>query len=448
MATRYNINDFALANPAYAGGTVSFYTVSGGAKTTTLATLYAASTGSTTLANPRTLDSEGKFSVPVYIEVATVATISGLTVADHDTGIMGLAESAAATSAAAAAVSAAAALVSENNAETAETSAETAQAAAEAAAAGVGMRKAATVGGTADAITATFSPAFASLDALAGVVLAIPLAGANSLAAPTLAVDGLTAKTIIKNDGDALVAYSIPGADFVGLFVYDVSAGKYQLINFDPVLGLEYQPYDATLSALAALTLTQGGLLTMTGADTPVVLAKGTAGKVLRMNAGATAPEWGAAMITLGTPVASTSGTSIDFTGIPAGTKRITVNFSSVSTNGTSVVLIQIGDAGGLETSGYVGGCGTRGGETTSAAGFALLPPAAASAYSGSVVLTLENSAAFTWCLHGCLAIDATGQPNSSAGAKALSAELTQLRITMVNGTDAFDAGEINVSYE
>lgn len=114
MATRYNINDFALANPAYAGGTVSFYTVSGGAKTTTLATLYAASTGSTTLANPRTLDSDGKFSVPVYVEVPTVATVSGLTVADHDTGIMGLTEGAASTSAAAAAASAAAALVSQS----------------------------------------------------------------------------------------------------------------------------------------------------------------------------------------------------------------------------------------------------------------------------------------------------------------------------------------------
>ena len=97
MATRYNINDFALGNPAYVGATVSFWTVSGGAKTTTLATLYAASTGSTTLANPRTLDSDGKFSVPVYVEVPVIATVSGLTVADHDTGIMGLAESAAAT---------------------------------------------------------------------------------------------------------------------------------------------------------------------------------------------------------------------------------------------------------------------------------------------------------------------------------------------------------------
>ena len=36
--------------------------------------------------------------------------------------------------------------------------------------------------------------------------------------------------------------------------------------------------------------------------------------------------------VTLGTAVASTSGTSIDFTGIPTGTKRITVTVTSGST--------------------------------------------------------------------------------------------------------------------
>lgn len=224
MATRYNINDFALANPAYAGGTVSFYTVSGGAKTTTLATLYAASTGSTTLANPRTLDSDGKFSVPVYVEVPTVATVSGLTVADHDTGIMGLAEGAASTSATAAAVSAAAALAS-------QTAAAASAAAASAAITGIGQRSATTVGGTVDAITATFTPAFASLAASAGIVLAIPLAGANTSTTPTLAIDGFTAKTIVTGSGSAMVAGAIPGGDFVGLFVYDASADKFQMLN-------------------------------------------------------------------------------------------------------------------------------------------------------------------------------------------------------------------------
>ena len=44
-----------------------------------------------------------------------------------------------------------------------------------------------------------------------------------------------------------------------------------------------------------------------------------------------------------GTAVASTSGTSIDFTGIPSWVKRITVMFNGVSTSGTSFKQIQIG---------------------------------------------------------------------------------------------------------
>ena len=224
MATRYNINDFALANPIYVGGTVSFYTVSGGAKTTTLATLYAASTGSTTLANPRTLDSDGKFSVPVYTEVPVIATVSGLTIADHDTGIMGLAEGAASTSATSAAASASAASAS-------QTASAASAVTAAAAVSGIGHRAAATVGGTVDAITATFSPVFASLAASAGIVLAIPLAGANTSTTPTLAIDGFTAKTIVTGSGSAMVAGAIPGGDFVGLFVYDASADKFQMLN-------------------------------------------------------------------------------------------------------------------------------------------------------------------------------------------------------------------------
>ena len=57
--------------------------------------------------------------------------------------------------------------------------------------------------------------------------------------------------------------------------------------------------------------------------------------------------------ITSGTAVASTSGTSIDFTSIPSWVKRITVMFNGVSTNGTSQVQIQLG-AGSVTTTGYL----------------------------------------------------------------------------------------------
>lgn len=50
-----------------------------------------------------------------------------------------------------------------------------------------------------------------------------------------------------------------------------------------------------TLTSLSALTLAAGDILYATAADTLVNLAKGTAGQVLQMNSGATAPEWGSA---------------------------------------------------------------------------------------------------------------------------------------------------------
>lgn len=85
---RNSIQDFSLANRIYSGATVTFWTVSAGVKTSTKATLYSGLTGTTTLTNPQSLDSDGKFQQPVYIDAPVIATVSGLTIADHDTGII------------------------------------------------------------------------------------------------------------------------------------------------------------------------------------------------------------------------------------------------------------------------------------------------------------------------------------------------------------------------
>jgi hypothetical protein len=61
------------------------------------------------------------------------------------------------------------------------------------------------------------------------------------------------------------------------------------------------------------------------------------------------------AVNTLATAVATTSGTSIDYTGLPAWVKKITVSFQGVSTNSTSLWLLQLGTSGGVTTSGYLG---------------------------------------------------------------------------------------------
>lgn len=173
-----------------------------------------------------------------------------------------------------------------------------------------------------------------------------------------------------------------------------------------------------------------------------------TVGSGLSLSAGSlTATGSG---ITLGTPVASTSGTSIDFTSIPSGTKRITINFSGVSGNGTSNMLVQLGDSGGIENTGYSSGAtndnGTR---VTSTAGFVIISATVAgSLFSGRVTLELLDAANFTWVSAGQLCETGSGMDGESGGSKSLSAELDRVRITTVGGTDTFDAGKINITYE
>lgn len=152
-----------------------------------------------------------------------------------------------------------------------------------------------------------------------------------------------------------------------------------------------------------------------------------------------------------GTAQNSTSGTSIDFTGIPTGVKRVTVMFSGISTNGASVIQIRVG-SGSFATSGYystaaLGGISANGGTATS--GLILgYTNAAATSYTGVMVLT--NISGSIWVSSGTSTFDSNaGYCYIYAGkTPSLGGTLDRVSITTVNGTDAFDAGSINILYE
>lgn len=153
-----------------------------------------------------------------------------------------------------------------------------------------------------------------------------------------------------------------------------------------------------------------------------------------------------------GASVASTSGTSIDFTGIPAWVKRITVLFNGVSTSGTSNLLVQVG-AGSVVTSGYASGASTMvsgnvTGGATSTAGF-ISGYMNSSAYfiCGRVSLMLFSSSN-QWIMSGNTSTSTYASSMVSAGNITLSGTLDRVRITTTNGTDTFDAGSINILYE
>ncbi len=158
-------------------------------------------------------------------------------------------------------------------------------------------------------------------------------------------------------------------------------------------------------------------------------------------------------VITSGTAVTSTSGTSIDFTGIPSWVKRITVMFNGVSTNGTSVVLMQIGTSGGVEVSGYLGSCSTILGTAPGANNFTTgwgvgADNIAASVKHGFLTIALLNTSSNLWACSGVVGASNEARASHTGGTKPLAATLDRVRITTVNGTDTFDAGSINILYE
>ena len=155
--------------------------------------------------------------------------------------------------------------------------------------------------------------------------------------------------------------------------------------------------------------------------------------------------------ISRGTSVTA-SGTSVDFTGIPSWVKRITVMFAGVSTNGTSVPLIQIGDSGGIETTGYLGATSyfsfTAAASINSTTGVRLDNGAdsASNIRQGHIVIC--NLTGNTWTFSGSVGLSDTTRSCFVSYSKPLSDVLTQVRITTVNGTDTFDAGSINILFE
>jgi hypothetical protein len=150
-------------------------------------------------------------------------------------------------------------------------------------------------------------------------------------------------------------------------------------------------------------------------------------------------------IIVSATAVASTSGTSIDFTSIPSWVKRITVMFNGVSTNGTSNWLIQIG-SGSVTTSGYSSGASSGASSvatTTSTAGFIIRVGGASDTVNGQMSIT--NITGNTWVSGHAMGGNAFW---IGGGNLNLGGTLDLVRITTVAGTATFDAGSINILYE
>lgn len=181
----------------------------------------------------------------------------------------------------------------------------------------------------------------------------------------------------------------------------------------------------------------------------------GTTGKLIDAS---TLKLFGEAKFAVSSSVATTGGTSIDILNgvggisIPAGTKRLTLNFAGVSTNGTDNLLIHLASGGSFQITGYsavssevVSSANTQ----NSTTGFVARFSAAANSLHGSLVFTLVDAATFTWALSGNLCNSlGTQSIIPCSGSKSLTGVIEGLRLTTSSGVSVFDAGKINVLAE
>ena len=153
--------------------------------------------------------------------------------------------------------------------------------------------------------------------------------------------------------------------------------------------------------------------------------------------------------ITAATAVASTSGTSVDFTSIPSWVKRITVILQGVSTSGSAGLIIYLG-TGATPTyvsAGYAGAASTGSGAIFTSnvtTGVYVATTTAASIVHG--VATIYNLSGNSW-VGSCNSqlSNTTGYAFSTASI-SLGAALTAIRLYA--GGDTFDAGSVNIHYE
>jgi len=206
-----------------------------------------------------------------------------------------------------------------------------------------------------------------------------------------------------------------------------------------------------------ALTITHGsgielpGAANLTTATGDRLICYATAANTVEVMSVETEAAASAGGFTLGTEQATTSGSSITFSGIPSGVTMVIISFEAVGVASSGDTDMELGDSGGIETSGYIGASGQAGNIREGTSTFRLADSASASMEQhGAFILVLKDSTNNTWALTGSTfdTVHSTARVVSTAGTKSLSGVLTQIKISANISAATFDAGSVNIMYQ
>ena len=223
--------------------------------------------------------------------------------------------------------------------------------------------------------------------------------------------------------------------------------------NIASFSGANITSLNATNISTGTLDIARGG----TGIN-----AVGTAGNLLTSNGTAWISSAPAANgLIYGTAQSLVGQGFVDFTSLPSGIKKLTVIIRGASTNGTSIPVVRIGAQNSIASASsfYQGSqisiiSGGNPGGTVNTTGVILNNSnAAANVYQGTVEFTaLESN--YTWAYSAQMGLSDATRLMINNGTIALgdyyvgAADLSNVRLTTISGTDTYDAGTINIVYQ
>jgi hypothetical protein len=253
--------------------------------------------------------------------------------------------------------------------------------------------------------------------------------GLTATAAELNVLDGITATTAELNILDG------------------VTATAAELNHVDGVTSNIQTQLDAKQATITVLPLANGGTgsaLVDPGADR-ILFWDDSAGEVtyLEVGTGLSITDTtlnGTGSGTVG-PTNVNSGSAVDFT-VPSTATRIIVQFDQVSLTGTEHILVQLGDSGGIETTGYLSG--SRESATLSTSGFVVFVGNSSREAYGEMTLTRVGTSNRWSSTHS---VSMTTISCAGGGVKTLSDAITTVRITRT-GSDSFDgSGVVSIRY-
>ena len=200
------------------------------------------------------------------------------------------------------------------------------------------------------------------------------------------------------------------------------------------------------------LTVAQGGTgasshtnnNVLIGAGTSAItsVAPSTSGNVLTSNGSAWTSAAAGGGPTFATAVNPSGVASVTFTGIPSGVNTVTVGVFDLDFSASETFEVQIGDSGGIETSGYLSSVGSQSESTNHTDAFVTQNSGMSAEARGLFHLFRVDGNKWVY------SSGASGNSqNNGSGMKLLSGTLTQLRVKTGLGNNMSN-GVIRISYQ